>query len=126
VRHKRWQVVVGALAVAAVTTMYLLSRDGDSAAAAIARPPVGREQPAPQITVPRVAPEPRATPIAPSDAIRPVITPVAATAPIQHGSRTPARAPHLRTEFHPAGPRQARVTPHRALPLDPDGTIDPY
>jgi tRNA A-37 threonylcarbamoyl transferase component Bud32 len=122
-RSKRWQFVVGALAIAASVMMLLFSRAGDSrAAAAATTAPPGQ-----------IAPEPLAvrddlaattmTPddVAPSAPIRERALPRAAPRPTQAASKvrsTPAS--------HRPSPRKAPALPPRDKRIDPDGTIDPY
>ncbi|MBV8759322.1 MAG: serine/threonine protein kinase [Deltaproteobacteria bacterium] len=128
-RRRPWQFVIGALAVAASVTMFLITRDAESDAATV--PPRVEaaaivDTTAPEhVPTPTLAPPPPATasvdakqiemdPPAAAATTVPTVTPVAS----HSASRTPA--------MHHAS-RKAPVTPHRpSLPLDPDGTIEPY
>jgi hypothetical protein len=111
-RRKPWQFVVGALAIAASATMFVITRDSDSAAAT-------RPSPAVIETTATAAPPPAIDRVI---AAQPVVdhTVEAEPAPVVAPHRAkPARVHHAS--------RKAPVTPHRtALPLDPDGTLDPY
>jgi hypothetical protein len=119
--HRRpWHFVVGALAIAASATMFVLTRDTDSAAAATRTPAaaiVEPARPAPARLVQTDPPPPLPLPAAP--AAPAVAMPIVRTsAPVKHSHfHTPQR--HMS--------RKAPVTPHRSpLPLDPDGTLDAY
>jgi serine/threonine-protein kinase len=111
---RRWQFAVGALALVTSATMYLVTRAGDSAAAA---------PPAPALLPLRAfaAPAPAA---APAIAAAASATPRLVAADLPASVATPTK---MVRRPHPVRPkREAPVTPHRPLPLDPDGTIDPY
>ena len=118
-RGRRWQFAIGALALASSAAMFLLTRDGDSAAATA---PVPAAEAA-QVTASEPAAPPPAA-IAPNQAPAPADT--------QLVSATPAVATAVITKIVPPRPRHGRVahkvpaTPRRTLALDPDGTIDPY
>ena len=122
-RRRPWQFVIGALAIAASATMFVLTRDSDSAAAT--RVPasaiVDTELPAaPHLALPpppAPAPAPARIPAAPVVAAAPIVR---VSAPARHAAYR-----HHAMQHHAS--RKAPVTPHRApLPLDPDGTLDPY
>jgi serine/threonine-protein kinase len=128
-RHRPWQFVIGALAVAASVTMFLITRDTDSdaaprpAAAIVDTALPNTHTPGPIVEPRRVelpAPAPVAlavdtTPLPLAPAAAPAQEPVI----IRHAS---SRSPVM----HHAS-RKAPVTPRRvSLPLDPDGTVDPY
>jgi serine/threonine-protein kinase len=120
-RRRPWQFVIGALAIAASATLFVITRDSDSAAAT--RPPAAAlvdtaVTPAVHLTQPTPPPPaPAPLPEAPVIATAPVVR---VSAPVRHA---PAR---FHAMLHHAS-RKAPVTPRRAaLPLDPDGTIDPY
>jgi serine/threonine-protein kinase len=113
--NKRWQFFVGALALAASATMFVLTRDGDSAAAPMTPPPSAAAA--------------SLVPAAPQDPSAPVA--VAAEAPTPESSATPSAAPapsparaakkslHHKLTNIPAKPRRDALR-------DPDGTIDAY
>jgi serine/threonine protein kinase len=122
-KSRPWQFVVGALAVAASVTMFLLTRDSDSDAAvrptaaildtAAVTGPAPKPTPAPRI-------EPTSAPVAIANE---PIQAVAVPAPVP----TTAVATHEPSHVMHHASRKAPVTPRRvSLPLDPDGTIDPY
>ena len=124
-RRRPWQFVIGALAVAASVAMFLITRDAESDAAtpppqATAAALVETVQPA-QVEAPRLAPpapvaaiDPEIEMNAPPVPVAPAVTPVV------------SRASNRRAVMHHAS-RKAPVTPRRvSLPLDLDGTIDPY
>jgi serine/threonine-protein kinase len=97
-RSRRWQFVVGAMALVSSATMFVASRDDATAAAPPAVPAAVEAVPAPA-TVSLTLPEPdvrRPTPDAPA-----------------------AKPPHKPHKPHPAKPR-------RDATRDPDGTVDPY
>ncbi len=108
-RGRRWQFVVGALALVASAAMFVLTRDGDSVAApAVAGPRASDLGPPAQAVAPE---QPSATeqPSAPPPEVR-SSKPEALEAKPQH---KPAH------KQHPARPR-------RDATRDPDGTVDPY
>jgi serine/threonine-protein kinase len=111
-RRRPWQFVIGALAIAASATMFVLTRDSDSEAAprpTAAAAVIAAPEPAPIIELP-----PR---------VEHVDLPAIAAAPPAPASHAPNRSHAL---VHHAS-RKAPVMPRRpAPPLDPDGTIDPY
>jgi eukaryotic-like serine/threonine-protein kinase len=116
-RRRPWHFVIGALAIAASATMFVLTRDTDSAVAATRAPAaaiVETARPAPARLVQTDPPPPAPLPATPT-----------VTAPIVRAS-APVKHSHFHaTQRHMS--RKAPVTPHRApLPLDPDGTLDAY
>jgi len=122
-RGRPWQFVVGALAVAASVTMFLITRDAESDAAT--RPAatiVDTALPSTHAvdTAPRIDPPPAPAPVALAvDTTPPTAAPAQAPVIVTHAS---SRSPVV----HHAS-RKAPVTPRRvSLPLDPDGTVDPY
>lgn len=140
-QNKRWQYVVGGLAIAASAALFVLTRAGDSntASAATTDAAEAREQLA-------VEPEALATPEAPEAAPDEVTSDVAAAAPVTPPNlidsipasdaeivpavheppavRTTSRSAHRHRVSHG---RKAPVAPRRAaVKIDPDGTIDPY
>jgi eukaryotic-like serine/threonine-protein kinase len=119
-RTRPWQFVVGALAVAASVTMFLLTRDSDSDAAVRQTAAVVETATATHVPAPTPSPriEPAAAPIALASEPVPAV-PAAAS--------EPAVATHAPSHVVHHASRKAPVTPRRvSLPLDPDGTIDPY
>ncbi len=112
-RRRPWQFVIGALAIAAAATMFVITRDSDSAAAT---PPAASLVGATTPKVPQLAP-PVPEPIR--------VAPVVAAPPVVLVSAPVPRAPSHPHATHHAS-RKAPVTPRRAQPLDPDGTLDPY
>lgn len=133
---RRWQYVVGALALAASALMFVFSRVGDTQAAAAATAPVHEAEVTAERAVPapppdRVAadPMPNAAPVptAVADAASPAsagarIIPISAPAPTSRVStrRTAtAAARHVPSRTSPASPRREKR-------IDPDGTVDPY
>jgi hypothetical protein len=120
-RRKPWQFVVGALAIAASATMFVITRDSDSAAAT--RPTAAViDTTATAAAAPRIAPPPAPITEARVVAARPAAVVEHADVVVDHA---PARAKATRPHHHAS--RKAPVTPRRvALPLDPDGTLDPY
>jgi len=106
---KRWQYVVGAVALAASVSMLLLSRTGDSkAAAASATAPAVRSDRIEPITA---AGPPRA------------ITPPNIVDQVDQVDR-PAPTKTKRQRTSPS--RRAPVAPRRAAKIDPDGTLEAY
>ena len=120
-RRKPWQFVVGALAIAASATMFVITRDSDSAAAT--RPSAAViDTTATAAAAPQIAPPPAPIAEARMVAARPAGVVEHADVVVDHA---PARAKPTRPHHHAS--RKAPVTPRRvALPLDPDGTLDPY
>jgi eukaryotic-like serine/threonine-protein kinase len=131
-RHRPWQFVIGALAVAASVTMFLITRDTDSDAAP--RPTAALVDTviphshapivAPRIDAPRIdAPLPAPAPVALAVEVSPLpAAPAHAPVVITHATHASSRSHGM----HHAS-RKAPVTPRRvSLPLDPDGTVDPY
>jgi len=142
-RGTRWQYAVGGLALIALAVMFLISRGGDSAAAATApsaavRPTGGPPAlsatasvpaaPAPAPSKPGTLPPPRAETVAVADA-ETAATPSAsrATPPsaAPRGGRADSPRTGARTRPAPTSSRRAPATP-RPSTLDPDGTLDPY
>ena len=126
-RRRPWQFVLGALAIAASATMFLITRDRDSDAATRAA----------AVLVDTTLPAPSAPPIRPllaaavpiAAAVVPAPTPISAAPPAVPTVRVSSPGPHAPSRSHARhhASRKAPVTPRRAaLPLDPDGTLDPY
>jgi len=120
--RRHWHVAIGALAVAASATMFLLTRNTERAAAAapsrqtVVEPVAATTQPAmtPPVAPPEVAPaNPEILPTGlPAD-------PEPASKPAALRSTSPKRS-HRHTRTLPVKPRRT------SQPLDPDGTLDPY
>jgi serine/threonine-protein kinase len=125
--HRRWHVAIGALAIAASTTMFLLTRSTEPANAASKPDSIG--QVSASITAP--APAPAQLELAPPAPA--VGADVVVPAVLLPGAEPPALKPaalrtnpRLKARSHLSS-RKASVTPRRSLhPLDPDGTLDPY
>ena len=112
---KRWQYVVGAVALAASATMLLVSRsgDGNTASASTISAPATREQaPAP---APALAVHDEPVAVTPPNLVEETPTPVVRK-PATRSTRTQRTSPS----------REAPVAPRRAAKIDPDGTLDPY
>jgi serine/threonine protein kinase len=110
---KRWQYIVGAVALAASAAMFLLSRGGDTAAASTAES-ARLHQRAPA----SIAPAPAAP------------TPIAVTPPnvVDQMDPTPAverPAPRAKSHRTPSS-HKVPVAPRRQAKIDPDGTLDAY
>ncbi len=126
--NRRWHMVVGSLAIAASTALFLFTRTTEKAEAASKAPhadvieqasaDVVRAAPAPSPAT--LAPPPSLVEAPPVDAIedRP-LPPAAHPAPPAEAKPTIKRA--ARTV-----PRKAQVKPRLDSYLDPDGTLDPY
>jgi hypothetical protein len=119
-RDRRWQFLIGAFALAASATMFVVTRDRDSAAAT---------QAATQ-AAPATAPEPAGSTLRADPA--PAVVEIATD---QRRSAIPAPSPKVQRPraitvshavSHAHAPHKPPVTPHRLVSLDPDGTIDPY
>ncbi|HEU0033660.1 MAG TPA: serine/threonine-protein kinase [Kofleriaceae bacterium] len=146
-RGHRWQWAVGALAIVASAAMFLLSRGGDSAAAAALGTSDVRDiremrsdtwkldAPAP----PRAAQPPVVTPAVASDTVTAELIDASlddVVIPDADSTKNPpARKPptsratkHDRSTSMAYRPstRKDPVAPRRATKIDPDGTIDPY
>jgi eukaryotic-like serine/threonine-protein kinase len=122
--RRRWHVAIGALAIAASATMFLLTRDTERANAAAPKHDVVVDQAAAStddITPIASAPAPVAaaaaditTPVAPARAEPPAIKPT-----VLRNSAATKRSP--------SSSHKVPVKPRRNLePIDPDGTLDPY
>jgi serine/threonine-protein kinase len=130
-RRRPWQFVVGALAIAASATMFVITRDSDSAAATrpsaavigtTVAPAAPRIEPPVRIEA-HVQPLDLAPASANLDATLLVADHAPAARPPAHSTKAAKPVP---TRSNHAS-RKAPITPHRvALPLDPDGTLDPY
>jgi serine/threonine-protein kinase len=127
-RRKPWQFVVGALAIAASATMFLITRDSDSAAAT--RPSAAvLDSTATAVAAPRIAPP---LPVAPPPVAEQRMVAARPAAVVEHAvtpevDHAPPHAKPARLHHASHASRKAPVTPRRvALPLDPDGTLDPY
>jgi serine/threonine-protein kinase len=110
---RRWQFALGALALVSSAAMFLITRAGDSVAAAPHVP-----TPPPRATLAAPAPAPTTAPPRIEAAL--VVANVPAPAPLAE----PAKILHKRNPTK--AQRKAPVAPHQPAPLDPDGTIDPY
>ena len=127
---RRWQVVVGAFALAASAAMFIISRDTDSAAAASA--PLHHGTAASTTAISEQAPRPGADPLtAAQAAAQPLgaMTEMPSEPITQHRSSGGGGGHHMSSRTavgHHAPARKLPVTPHRALPIDPNGTVDPY
>jgi serine/threonine protein kinase len=109
-RGRRWQFVVGALALVTSATMFLLTRDDAKAAApasGIRRPASVEELPSAPAVAPTISlavpdrdPDPEA------------------------GSRKPEAGPAAKPQHKPHKSHPAK--PRRDATRDPDGTVDPY
>jgi serine/threonine-protein kinase len=118
---KRWHVAIGALALAASATMFLLTRNTESADAAAPKHSIV-EQVSTTDTV--SAPSPVAPTPAPQDIVPVVLPAETATPAIQPAVLRSSAASKARTS---SSSRKAPVKPRRGLqPVDPDGTLDPY
>jgi len=134
-RGRPWQFVIGALAVAASITMFLITRDAESDAAT---PPPHATAALLDTTAPAHVTAPTIVPPAPPTNVDSQVadSQIAIDPKIELDPPTPAKAPavvpvvsHVASRnavMHHAS-RKAPVTPRRVnLPLDPDGTIEPY
>jgi serine/threonine-protein kinase len=125
---RRWQFVVGAFALAASAAMFIISRDTDSVAAAS----VPLHRATTETAISEQAPRPDVDEIAPSQAAAQPIPAVIEMPndPIStHRSSAGGGGHHASSRTavgHQAPARKPPVTPHRALPIDPNGTVDPY
>jgi serine/threonine-protein kinase len=142
---RRWQYVIGAVAIAAIGAMYVLTRDRDSAAA----PPSQHAAIVVPATsaVPHVAATPGDLVVAdqvvdPTSAgddpprrvglalDRPSAPPFAGAArPGEAGPGDPPKRVEVTARPHssrPIAPHKHPVKPRRDVAIDPDGTIDPY
>lgn len=134
----RWQVVIGALALAGSLTMFLVTRTGDTpTASAAAHPPADPARIAP------LAPPLAAAPADLERVVSTAITRAAAALPPAPPAPATATRPAPRSRVGPTGTASRTITrtdgalagalrPAPAAPrrlagrLDPDGTIDPY
>jgi serine/threonine-protein kinase len=124
---KRWHVAVGALALAASATMFLLTRNTESADAAAPKPAVVEQvSTTDTVSAPSpVAPTPASQAGAADDIVPAVLPAQAATPAIQPAVLRSSAASKARTSS--SSSRKAPVKPRRGLqPVDPDGTLDPY
>ncbi|MGE5185761.1 MAG: serine/threonine-protein kinase [Acidobacteriota bacterium] len=125
VRRRRWQVAVGALAVIASATMFLLTRDGEPASANAAQAVVAPEQvsePAPAAELPAPPPAPAA---AAAEQLA-VVQPAPAPAPVAPAPAPVHAAAAPRVHHAAFKPHRHRAKPRRDADRDPDGTVDPY
>ncbi|MDB4952818.1 MAG: hypothetical protein JWO36_387 [Myxococcales bacterium] len=125
---RRWQFVVGAFALAASAAMFIISRDTDSAAAASI--PSHRET-----AISEQAPRPPALPLLAQDTSAPapdavpdavIEMPPDRINPAHHASGGGHHVSTRNAAAHHAPARKAPATPRRVLPIDPNGTVDPY
>jgi serine/threonine-protein kinase len=131
--RRRWHVAIGALAVAASATIFLLTRDTERAQAAEAKPvdaivehvPAAVQDPTiDTVTAPSPA-APAVTVAAPAAATD--IIPAALPARSSESSAIKAQRNSAATKRSTSSSRKVPVTPRRNQPLlDPDGTLDPY
>jgi hypothetical protein len=120
---RRWHIAVGALAIAASATMFLLTRETEPAAAAASKQAVA--EPVAARTPDTVsAPTPSAVPSPAPAAATAEIIPVVAPATTEPPAIKPA---HHTLKSRSSSSRGTPVKPRRnPQPLDPDGTLDPY
>jgi serine/threonine protein kinase len=123
---RRWHVAIGALAIAASATMFLLTRSTEPADAAAPKRAAVEQVTATTDVVTAPSPiEPAIEPeiTAPAHAAGTDI--VRAVAPAAEPKLQPAvmRSNHA---VKRSSSRKAPVKPRRVQPVDPDGTLDPY
>jgi hypothetical protein len=140
--RRRWHVAIGALAVVASATTYLVTREADlvdsAATPAHASEPAGARDatraPTPRSPTPTAEP-PRAPapPSPPPRANDPALEAPRATTLVGDIAIAATGAPAIepavmrgsaKPRAHPL--RKAPVKPRRSPPIDPDGTVDPY
>jgi serine/threonine-protein kinase len=112
-RARRWQFVVGALALAAGAVMFVLTHDSESA------PVPAAPAPARAVAVVAAPPPPPASASAPHVELAAVTV---APAPLKLAPAAPAQIVKHKHHSH----AQSRGKPHRDQPIDPDGTLEPY
>ena len=109
---KRWQYVVGAAALAASTAMFMLSRDGETAAASTTRP--GQRAPASIAVKAEVETTPTAA-----------VTPPNIVDQMDPRANVERQAPRAKPQ-RTSSSRKVPVAPRRQAKIDPDGTLDAY
>jgi serine/threonine protein kinase len=114
---RRWQFVVGAFALAASAAMFIISRDTDSAAAAAS--------PSHQATA-AISDEAPGAPTAPEIAQPDPTIEMPADPITRRSSGGGHHVSNRNAAHHHAPARKAPVMPRRVLPIDPNGTVDPY
>ena len=133
-RSRRWQFVVGALALCASATMFLLTRDGEPATASAAQA-VPAEAPPVQVAAPTPAmPAPTAPSASPASIVQaqraPITTAIAepevASAPVAEQAAVVVPASHAKLHHAAFKPHKHLAKPRRDADRDPDGTVDPY
>ncbi|CAN5879196.1 hypothetical protein BH11MYX3_BH11MYX3_46290 [soil metagenome] len=129
---KRWQWAIGAAALVAGALMFMLTRTGDTRAAAAATQPEVTEVRAVDTTAALAVGDTAPTtsvigsPAAPELVSAPPTVPVVQVAPAVRIQRT-TRVHAASSASSAATSRKAPATPRRtAAPIDPNGTIDPY
>lgn len=130
---RRWQYAVGAIAVVASALMFLLSRAGDTQAAAAATTQESRTS-VREHAAPR--PDPVALPAVAIEATAPATVELASTtvtaAPTVSSSERASRAASSRKAsamvptVRQVSTRKSPVVPRHDKRIDPDGTVDPY
>jgi serine/threonine-protein kinase len=125
--NRRWHVAVGALAIAASATLFLLTRETEHADAAAPKRTIAVEQhSAASIAPARPAPVPaRILPAHDVAHAEAKLIPAVAPATERPTIKPNVLRPHAAKRSH-ASSRKAPVTPRRIQPIDPDGTLDPY
>jgi eukaryotic-like serine/threonine-protein kinase len=115
-QSRRWHVAVGALALAASATMFVITREPERANAAAPAHAVVE-------TAPPTPVQPVAAPTAMAEHATPELMPVVAPP-----TEPPAIKPvHPTIRSRSSSSRRTPVKPRRNVqPLDPDGTLDPY
>ncbi len=123
VRRNRWQYAVGVAAIVASATMFLISRGGDSSAAAGTLAPATHADSALVSTIPAES----LAASAPVASITPPHTVQAVTAtPRPVRISLPSTTSRSSSMAYRPSSRKAPVAPRRATKIDPDGTLDPY
>jgi serine/threonine-protein kinase len=131
--RRRWHVVVGSLAIAMSTAMFLLTRETEKAEASSARSAVvdevsAPEPRAPELHTPELTADIRSTA---SDTVAPAALEgltVTAPAPLAGVAAQPVTPTVTKSvkRARRSNARRVQVKPRPDSTLDPDGTLDPY
>jgi len=113
--NKHWHVAIGAIALAASATMFLLTRNTERANAGVPKHAIE------SLTADTVtAPTPELPTVVPAADIIPVVAPATSEPPT-------IKPVHHSQKSRSSSSRKTPVKPRRDLqPIDPDGTLDPY
>ena len=124
--NRRWHVVIGGIAIAASTAMFLFTRETEKAEAASARAAIVEEPPTPVLRTPLPAHSPTASKPSVEHTVENVAVSVPMTLADDAAAPVAPAASKVIKRAHKPAVRRNQVKPHLDSTLDPDGTLDPY